>query len=211
VGVGGTDGSVFLCVSRYWKRVIVMLTVAVYKYASDCERLRLARKGDFTVFLIFVCSVILILNTFIVQGMAFCSPLILALAYYWTAFEDAGGRVNFFIATFPVKFLPWIMLLMTLVQGGNIFLDLTGLVAAHAYLFLTEIWPRHGGGTNWLKGPSDMVERWFESAERAAPPPLRNVPAAGPVRVGGEGGATGVFGRATEGWRHRGQGHRLGS
>lgn len=159
-------------------------------------------------------SIILVLNTFVIQGMAFCSPLILALAYYWAAHEDSSNRVNFFIATFPVKFLPWIMLLITLVQGGNVLLDLTGLVASHAYLFVTDIWPRFGGGSNLLKGPSDAMNRWLERPERPGAPRPRDVPVTGPVRVGNAGGgATGVFGRASasDGWRHRGQGHVLGS
>jgi Derlin-2/3 len=176
---------------------------------------RLSRKGDFVVFLLFVGTIILVLNTFIVGGMTFCSPLILALAYYWTAFESPSTRVNFFIATFPVKFLPWIMLLMTLVQGGNVFLDLTGLVAAHAYLFFTHIWPRHGGGVDPLKPLADIVERWFESydsATREPPRPVRTAPGAAPVRVGGAEGASGsFFGARAQGWSHRGQGQRLGS
>jgi len=161
------------------------------------------------------------LNTFFVYGMTFCSPLILALAYYWSAFSAPGMRVNFFIAQFPVKFLPWIMLLMTLVQGGNVLLDLTGIVASHAYLFLTEIWPEYGGGSNWLKTPGDVVEGWYQIAERAmalpAPPPQRHAPRAaavpgGSVGVGGAPGASGsnFFGGGS-GWSHRGQGHKLGS
>ncbi|CCX33596.1 Der1-like family-domain-containing protein [Pyronema domesticum] len=182
----------------------------LYRYASDCERVLLARKGDFTIFLLFVGSIIIALNTFLHSAYSFISPLMLALAYYWSAFEDPASRVNFFIATFPVKFLPWVMLLMSLVQGGDVINDLTGLVAAHAYLFLTDIWPRHGGGRNWLQWPADVVQGWWEVAERAVPAPPRVVPAAGPVRVGGIQGSTAVPGRA-EGWRHRGQGQRLGS
>lgn len=155
--------------------------------------------------------------------MTFCSPLILALAYYWSSFSPPGTRVNFFIAQFPVKFLPWIMLLMTLVQGGNVFLDLTGIVASHAYIFLTEIWPEHGGGSNWLQAPADVVEGWYEKAERAmatpAPPPPRVAPrvapraaaAGGSVGVGAAPGATGSsFFGGSSGWSHRGQGHKLG-
>lgn len=144
--------------------------------------------------------------------MTFCSPLILALAYYWTAFEDPFSRVNFFIATFPVKFLPWLMLLLTLVQGGDVLLDLSGIIASHAFVFLTEVWPRHGGGHNYLKGSADLIERWFASTPSGPrPPPPRAVPAAGAVRVGGNEGATGsVFGARGAGWSHRGQGQRLG-
>jgi len=199
---------------------VLMDPFFLFKYASDCERMKLSRKGDFTVFLLFVGSIIIFLNTFFVHGMTFCSPLILALAYYWSALSAPGIRVNFFIAQFPVKFLPWIMLLMTLVQGGNVLLDLTGIIAGHAYLFLTEIWPEHGGGSNWLKTLGDVVEGWYQIAERAmatpAPPPQGLAPrvAAAPrgsVGVGGAPGASGsnFFGGGS-GWSHRGQGHKLG-
>ncbi|KAA8906302.1 Der1-like family-domain-containing protein [Sphaerosporella brunnea] len=193
---------------------VLMDPFFLFKYASDCEHVRLRRKGDFMVFLLFVGSIIVLLNTFLIGGMTFCSPLILSLAYYWAAFESPSTRVNFFIATFPVKFLPWIMLLMTLVQGGNVFLDLTGIVAAHAYLFLTEIWPRFGGGRDLLRPLGDTVEGWFEGYERAARPQQpQRVQAQAGVRVGGAEGATGssLFGQRSQVWAHRGQGHRLGS
>ncbi|KAI5778631.1 Der1-like family-domain-containing protein [Geopyxis carbonaria] len=202
----------------------------LYKYASDCEKNRFARTGDFIMFLLFTGTGILTLNTYLTGGMTFCSPLILALAYYWTAFEAPGGRVSFFIATFPVKFLPWGMLLMSFVQGGPTALmnNLTGLVSAHAYLFLTTIWPTYGGGSNILATP-----QWLHTlCEGAAPPPppraaarappRRSSVAPQPVSVDTPGSSSSstttattsgrsMFGRASDAWSHRGQGHRLGS
>jgi len=188
----------------------------LFRYASDCERTRFSRPGDFIVFLVFCGVAILTLNTFVFSGMTFNRPLMLALAYYWTAFEPAASRVNFFIATFPVKFLPFVMLLMTFVQGGlaPTLVEATGLVAAHLYLFLTDIWPRLGGGVNPIFTP-EWLNNWMSDRPepvRAPPPRRASVPA---VAVGGdETRATGsMFGGrgGQDAWSHRGQGHRLGS
>lgn len=149
----------------------------------------------------------------------------LSFAYYWAAFAPAASRVNFFIATFPAKLLPYIILLITFVQAGlnQTLVEATGLVAAHMYLFLTEIYPRFGGGPEIIFTPN-WVHRLFEGSpdaprperrmSRAAPPPPPpSTAASAGVTVGGRPGATGssVFGRSQDPWSHRGQGQRLGS
>jgi len=192
---------------------IILDPFFLYKYASDVELQLFSRLADICVFFVFIASVIIALNTYFFAGTAFISPLVLALAYYWTAFQPPEQRVSFFIATFPVKFLPWVMLAMNFVQGGNVWIDLTGLVAAHAYLFVTEIWPHYGGGTNMLKPVADWVHVKLGGSVDGRPPPIRRVVPArdAGVRVGGAPGASGnFFGGRQQSWGHRGQGHRLG-
>ena len=87
----------------------------------------------------------------------------LSLAYAYTFAQDNPTRsVSFFIVTFDSKFLPFALLFMTFIIDGPEAAagQLTGLLAAHLYDFLTRIWPTFGGGTNYIRTP-DMVKRWF--------------------------------------------------
>lgn len=145
------------------------------------------------------------------------SALTLALAYTY-AQDNPNMQVSYFIVTFSVKWLPYVMLAMTLVMvgPGEALIQATGLVAAHAYNFLAKIWPEYGGGRRYIHTPQ-MVRNWF--AKPGMTPTRRgagtayNVGGAGsqniPQRQAGSGGgwASGMTGSS---WTSRGQGRRLG-
>ena len=89
----------------------------------------------------------------------------LSLAYAYTFAQDNPTRsVSFFIITFESKYLPFAMLFMTFIIDGPDAAagQLTGLIAAHLYDFLTRIWPTFGGGTNYIRTPQ-MVKGWFSA------------------------------------------------
>ena len=117
--------------------------------------------------------------------------------------------MSFFVISFNVIWLPLAMLLMTLVMAGpNAAMNqVTGIIAAHLYDFLTRLWPQFGGGKNYIFTPA-VVIRWFggdksnaqargygTAFRQAAPAPGRNTSSG--------------FGFATA-WGTRGQGRRLG-
>jgi len=141
----------------------------------------------------------------------------LSLAYAYTFAQDNPTRsVSFFIITFDSKYLPFAMLFMTFIIDGPEAAagQLTGLIAAHLYDFLTRIWPTFGGGTNYIRTP-DMVKRWFaarpgsvqsrgfghvvEGRGRAAGAPGSGVPP-----------STGRTTGASRTWGGMGPGRRLG-
>lgn len=89
----------------------------------------------------------------------------LSLAYAYTFGQDNPTRsVQFFIINFDAKYLPFAMLFLTFVTDGPeaAASQLTGIIAAHLYDFLTRIWPTFGGGTNYIRTPQ-MVKRWFSA------------------------------------------------
>ena len=87
--------------------------------------------------------------------------LLLAIAYTY-AQDNRGKTVNFFFINIEVKYLPYAMLLLTLVQTGlePTIAEAVGILAAHLYDFLTLYWPQHGGGTNVIRTPN-FLSRWF--------------------------------------------------
>ena len=62
----------------------------------------------------------------------------------------------------PMEYLPWGMLVATLVMGGPTaaLSESMGIIAAHAYDFLTRIYPTFGGGRNYLTTPLS-VQKFF--------------------------------------------------
>ena len=131
-------------------------------------------------------------------------PLILALTYTWSQ-ENPNANATIFVLTFPAKYLPYVMLFMTAVSGGiqGVYVQLSGLLAAHLFDFLTRIWPTFGGGRNLLPTPP-MVKRWF------APANVRVHQRSYGTAVH-PGAASDAAAAAREGWSGtRGPGRRLG-
>jgi Derlin-2/3 len=124
--------------------------------------------------------------------------------------------VSIFIITIPVQWLPYAILLMTLITSGlrEALTQTSGLLSAHLYDFLTRLWPTFGGGRNYVQTPI-IIKRLFGSNTQNATvrtygtayhPPARNQQPAEDTSRGtttGFGGVSGV-------WSNRGSGHRLG-
>ena len=91
----------------------------------------------------------------------FSSALTTALAYTYSQ-DNRGKRVTFYIITFNVIWLPWALIGLTLLTGGPFaaLVQGTGILAAHAYDFLTRIYPTFGGGRNIIQTPT-FVNKWF--------------------------------------------------
>jgi len=142
---------------------ILLDTYFVYTYASalETESARFAHPGDFVTYLCFVCLTIVILNTGLFGGVIFTPALILALAYTFSQ-DQPRRQVTFFVITLPIKWLPYTMLLVTFIMGGPHAAkqQVSGLLAAHLYDFLTRLYPTFGGGPTFIRTPQ-FVQRWF--------------------------------------------------
>lgn len=139
-------------------------------------------------------------------GAIFLSSLVLALAYTSTQ-DDRGQKANFFIITIPAQWIPYAMLLMTLVTAGPSAtkIQATGLVAAHLHDFLTRLWPEFGGGRNLVPTPTFIRNIWAKphaTITRKA----YGTAFAQPQRAS----TSGSDGVLPESWKSRGSGHRLG-
>jgi Derlin-2/3 len=137
--------------------------------------------------------------------MVFTSCLVLAFAYTSTQ-DDRGMKSNFFILTIPSQWIPYAMLLMTLVTGGPTAtkIQATGLIAAHLHDFLTRLWPDFGGGTNLIPTPT-FIRNIFAKPHATVKHKPYGTAFAQPERAGSR--SDGVL---PESWKNRGSGHRLG-
>ncbi|KAL2887789.1 Der1-like family protein [Ceratocystis lukuohia] len=137
--------------------------------------------------------------------------------------DKRGLKASLFLFTIPAQLMPYALMLMGFVQDPQsgmymLPLQISGLLAAHMWDFITRIYPEFGGGRNLLATPG------FVSLFTTSPRVLRggfgrNAAGGG---TSGEGGRTvgGSAGRSTgvsygsgvlpDSWRSRGPGQRLG-
>lgn len=101
------------------------------------------------------------------------------------------------------------MLLMTFIMQGpqSAMIQVTGLMGAHMYDFLTRLWPTFGGGRNYIRTPA-VVKRWF-GADKAGSQSRGYGTAFRPASQAPGRGTSSSFGFSSA-WGTRGQGTRLG-
>ncbi|KAK4246293.1 Der1-like family-domain-containing protein [Corynascus novoguineensis] len=189
---------------------IIMDPYFAYQYLKQLEVAspRFPRKEDVLWYLITVGSFIILLNRTFLDGGFFLDGLIMALAY--TATQDQRGvQSNFFFFTVPAQSIPYCMLLASLLMNPMaIPLQITGILSAHLYDFLSRLWPEFGGGRNILATPGfvsylvqtpRVLQRGYGTAIRQP-----SAPASG----SSTGASTGSV--LPDSWKTRGVGKRLG-
>lgn len=143
------------------------------------------------------------------SGFFFLSGLVVALAY--TANQDQRGvKTNFLFFTVPAQAVPYCMLCITLlIDPPSIWVEISGLLAAHLHDFLSRLWPEFGGGPNllatprfvsWLIKTPRVLQRRYGTA----------VSSRGSAGTGGSSTGSSEGPVLPDAWRTRGSGHRLG-
>ncbi|XP_026192726.1 derlin-2.2 [Cyclospora cayetanensis] len=145
---------------------------------------RQASKGAYLLFVLIVTLItsLLSLLVFWPSGVYFHGEgLLFACLYYWSR-REAYTPVSVSFLTVQGYQLPFLLLLLHLLMGRDLWLDAFGLAAGHAYYFLREILPAHGGPDLLTQAPKllDMAAACVSNA----PPPHGG---GGPS--GGSGGA----------------------
>lgn len=121
-----------------------------------------------------------------------------------------------FFVDIPMEYLPWAMLLLSfVVNGQNAALkEATGIAAAHLYDFLTRIYPRYGGGRNYITTPA-AVERFFarhtpDVGNRGYGRAYRQPQQSESSRQASQAPSRGWTSSSQDPWGNRGAGRRLG-
>lgn len=71
-------------------------------------------------------------------------PLTFMMVYLWARDPDNYDvRMSFFgVLQFNAPYLPWVLLLFSLVLGNPIEMDLLGIIVGHTYYFLDHVYPQ---------------------------------------------------------------------
>ncbi|MCJ1306976.1 hypothetical protein MMC25_000620 [Agyrium rufum] len=182
-----------------------------YGSALEIDSPSFSTPGSFFMFILFVGVFIVLTAGFLLGAVIFTHALIIAITWKY-AQDNRGKKVTFYIVKMDVRYLPWAIILMSFVMNGpgSAKIELAGIIAAHAYEFLTNIWPTFGGGRNVIATPS-MVNRWFGgNSQRITnrghgtafqPRTQQSTPQSSTTGSSYFSGGT---------WGSRGQGHRLG-
>ncbi|KAK0652931.1 Der1-like family-domain-containing protein [Cercophora newfieldiana] len=192
---------------------LIMHPVFAYQYLSQLEagHPKFQRKEDVLWYLITVGTFIILLNVFYFGSYDFLPGLIIAMCY--TVSQDQRGqKTNFLFFTVPAQAAPYCMLIWSLLVGGPLLCEISGIIAAHLHDFLFRLWPEFGGGPNLLATPAwvsyliqtpRFLQRDYGTAIQ---PPSRA--GAGSTSGRSTGASTGSV--LPDSWKTRGSGHRLG-
>jgi hypothetical protein len=130
--------------------------------------------------------------------------------------------------TIPAKYLSYALLLLDLVQGGvpSFMEGLTGIIAAHIFHYLSEVYPRANPGARQILATPSWFAKLFgvTPAQQGArqertlgggvtrmDPPRRSGPAAGGAATRSAGSSTSTTTTASSGYNWGGRGNRLGT
>ncbi|KIV91260.1 hypothetical protein PV10_05820 [Exophiala mesophila] len=183
----------------------------MFTYASGLElnSPSFTQPGDFFIYIVFIATVVWLTAGLFLSSYIFTQAFMLAIIYTY-AQDNRGRKAHFVIFQIPVELLPWAMLTLTLIMGGPgaALQQVTGVVAAHLYDFLTRLYPTFQGGRNFIQTPA-AVRRFFGADQSAftRKPYGTSFRAGQPAAQQQSRGWTSGF---TNSWSGRGAGRRLG-
>lgn len=78
-------------------------------------------------------------------------PLTFMMVYLWARDpENYHIRMSFFgVLQFNAPYLPWMLLLFSLVLGNPVEMDLLGIIVGHTYYFLDFVYPQVAAIRGW--------------------------------------------------------------
>lgn len=133
------------------------------------------------------------------RSVIFFRALLLAMTHLWAQFSPEQPMNLYGFITIPAKYLSYALLALDLVQGGgytypyltlfhaNVLATtgptaamegLTGIISAHVYWYLTEVYPRANPGsilTRYLSTPAWYKKLWNVSASNDGQARERNL------------------------------------
>ncbi|TKR64470.1 hypothetical protein L596_024996 [Steinernema carpocapsae] len=135
------------------------------------------KTSDFVFMFLFGMAFMIICGIFVSQlflGQAFT----IMLVYVWSR-RNPYLRMNFFgVLNFQAPYLPWVILLLSILVGNNAVVDFLGIACGHFYYFLQDVFPRQQNGFKILETP--LILKWLFD-----PPPVATVVVDETQRAGG--------------------------
>jgi len=186
----------------------------LYFFSSFSSKLEaneiFAQPGDYLFFLLVQILLLDVISLCLAwpNGFPMLGPsLVFAILYYWSR-REPYAILNFFSFTIKGFQFPFALCFFQLLMGGNIWMDLLGLVSGHLYYFLKEVVPQEYG-RELIQTPHFLVMLMTKYQSGAPRTSSRPAGAAGGGPVGGGGGGA-PRPPPAQPPRWGGQGHRLG-
>ncbi|XP_073530740.1 derlin-2-like isoform X4 [Phyllobates terribilis] len=127
--------------------------VFTYRYCKMLEETSFrGRTADFVFMFLFGGLIITVFGLLVdlsFMGQAFT----LMLVYVWCR-RNPYVRINILgILTVQAPYMPWVLLLFSILVGDSILVDALGIAAGHLYYFLEDVFPNQPGGMRLLVTP----------------------------------------------------------
>ncbi|XP_078433710.1 derlin-2-like [Wolffia australiana] len=151
----------------YFRKIDLDFLFHMFFLARYCKLLEensfRGRTADFFYMLLFgatALTLIVLLGGMIPYVSAsFASVLFLSnsltfmMVYVWSKQNPFIPMSFLGLFTFTASYLPWVLLTFSLLVGANLWVDLLGMFAGHAYYFLEDVYPQMTG-RRLLRTPS---------------------------------------------------------
>lgn len=126
-----------------WLWHMFFMCTLIPAYESDCMPSggggRMGNAADFLWQLI-VCGLMLLASTAVIPSYFLAQALFISVVYVWS--KRAGDTpISFYMVRIPARYLPWAMVALGVIIGGDIVTDLLGIAVGHLYYFLQEELP----------------------------------------------------------------------
>ncbi|XP_073530724.1 derlin-2-like isoform X2 [Phyllobates terribilis] len=135
--------------------------VFTYRYCKMLEETSFrGRTADFVFMFLFGGLIITVFGLLVdlsFMGQAFT----LMLVYVWCR-RNPYVRINILgILTVQAPYMPWVLLLFSILVGDSILVDALGIAAGHLYYFLEDVFPNQPGGMRLLVTP-EILKQIFD-------------------------------------------------
>jgi len=142
--------------------------VFTYRHCQMLEEGSFRGKTADFVFMFLFGTVFMIISALFVNIVFLGHAFTIMLVYVWSRRNPYVGMNFFGILSFSAPYLPWVLLLFSLLLGQNAIVDILGIACGHLYYFLEDVFPRSSGGFRVLETPAFL--KWLFD-----PPPLPRV------------------------------------
>lgn len=137
------------------------------------------RPADFLFMLIFGMMAMLPCTLIPFFSFPILSPaLVTMVVYLWSRAYPNQNVSIYGLFSVPAFYFPWLLVLMSLLMGGNVFMDLLGCIVGHLFFFLDTVYPSTAGRPlletpHWVYW---LIYKWAESAPDMFPANARLPP-----------------------------------
>lgn len=149
----------------------------LYRYCKMLETNSFrGRTADFLYMLLFGALVLTVLSP--LAGVTFLAESLTFMMVYVWGRRNSRQAVNFLgILNFSAPYLPWVLLLLSLVFSSSANSDFLGILAGHVYYFMADVYPAMSGVTllktprvlQFLVGNNDEYDHVYDAQDGIAP------------------------------------------
>eukprot|EP00043_Microstomoeca_roanoka_P018521 m.199540 g.199540 ORF g.199540 m.199540 type:complete len:243 (-) comp16846_c1_seq4:130-858(-) len=117
----------------------------LYSYSTRIETGLYDRRPADYVFMLLVQWITLLVIAYFLSLPIIGVPLVLAIMHVWCNVNPEVVVSFWFGTRFKAMYLPWVLMVFSILTGGSGMMELLGIVTGHVFYFIKYKWPELGG------------------------------------------------------------------